>query len=266
MPVQQRIALLLIALAGLAGFPGSVCAETTVRVLAMHPAGESVTLSVNQTFYVRIGYTTDEPVRIWARPFYRGVEVRAGSNPSRVYTGSGEALGWFFLMEPGQRVDEIRISVGDGSEYGTHVAATQRVRIASSTARSAGAAPPEWVVGLQQENERVAREERAKQESTPPGVGDMLFMSGFMLTVLALGIAGVLAPVWALRRWRGGWRVAAAVPAAMMAFVVLRIVFGVAIDPTSHNLWPFEILQVGVLSLVVIGVLLAARKLTGAPA
>jgi hypothetical protein len=35
-------------------------------------------------------------------------------------------------------------------------------------------------------------------------------------------------------------------------------------DPTSHNLWPFEILQVGVLSLVAIGVLLAARKFSGA--
>ena len=52
----------------------------------------------------------------------------------------------------------------------------------------------------------------------------------------------------------------AAVTLVMIGFVVLRIVVGVAIDRTSHNLWPFEILQVGALSLVAMGVLLAARK------
>lgn len=50
----------------------------------------------------------------------------------------------------------------------------------------------------------------------------------------------------------------------MMTFVVLRIMFGVARDPTSHNLWPFEILQAGALSVVVMAVLLVARKLSGA--
>ncbi|HQX25693.1 MAG TPA: hypothetical protein PLI00_14285 [Pseudomonadota bacterium] len=65
-------------------------------------------------------------------------------------------------------------------------------------------------------------------------------------------------------RWRGGWRIAAAVPAIMMAFVVLRIVIGVARDPTSHNLWPFEILMAGAMSAGVTGLLAVVRKLTGA--
>jgi len=52
----------------------------------------------------------------------------------------------------------------------------------------------------------------------------------------------------------------------MTGFVMARIVLGTASDPTSHNLWPFEILQVAVLSLVVIGVLVAARKFSSAPA
>jgi hypothetical protein len=87
-----------------------------------------------------------------------------------------------------------------------------------------------------------------------------------MLAVAALGIAGIAAPLWAIRRWRGGWRVAATVPALMVGFVVLRILFDTAGDPTSHNLWPFEILQVGVLSLGVVGVLLAARRFSSAEA
>lgn len=100
--------------------------------------------------------------------------------------------------------------------------------------------------------------------STLPNAGEALFFSGFMLAVLALGVAGIVAPVWAWRRWSGGWRVATAVPVVMIGFVVLRIVVGTANDPTSHNLWPFEILQAGFLSLVVIGVLIAARKFSGA--
>lgn len=47
-----------------------------------------------------------------------------------------------------------------------------------------------------------------------------------------------------------------------MAFVVLRLIVGVARDPTSHNLWPFEILMAGGLSTVLMIVLLVARKVT----
>src|SRR3546814_2793134 len=85
--------------------------------------------------------------------------------------------------------------------------------------------------------------------------------------MLALPLVGLLAlalPAWALWRWRGGWRIAAMVPAALMAFVVLRIVVGVAIDPTSHNLWPFEILMAGGLASVLVLALWLVRKLSGA--
>ena len=99
--------------------------------------------------------------------------------------------------------------------------------------------------------------------SKPVSAGDMALFSGFMLAMLALGLLGFAAPAWGMWRWRGGWRLAAAVPTAMMTFVVLRIMLGVARDPTSHNLWPFEILQAGTLSAVVMVVLLVARKLVG---
>lgn len=256
----------LLAFCALSALAGGARAETTARVLASHPAGDVATLARNQTFYVRIGYSTDEPVRIWARPWFEGAEVDAGSNPSRVYTGSGEALGWFFFMEPGKEVDEIRITAGDGTSSGTRLVATHPVRIIGSDRPAASASEPDWLVALRSEDERLQRAESERQMSTPPSTGETLFFSGFMLAVLALGIAGLAAPVWAMRRWSGGWRVAASVPAVLIGFVVLRIVFDTAGDPTSHNLWPFEILQVGVLSIAVIGVLLAARKLSGAGA
>ena len=65
----------------------------------------------------------------------------------------------------------------------------------------------------------------------------------------------------AVRRWRGGWRLAAALPGAWVGLVVLRIVVGTTVDPTSHNLWPFEILYASVVSLVLLGALAAGRRL-----
>ena len=107
--------LALLLLAALTAVQSAVAA-TTVELLATEPAGPTVTLGSSQTFYMRIAYSTDTPVRIWARPYFEGREVNAGSNPSRVHEGEGEALVWFFFLgEPGQRVDEIRISAGDGS-------------------------------------------------------------------------------------------------------------------------------------------------------
>ena len=108
---------MLVLIAFALGVPAGVArAETEVRVLATYPAGAPVTLGKNQTFYLRVGYTTHEPVQIWARPFFEGREVTAGSNPSRTHTGCGEALGWFFFMQPGERVDEVRITAGDLDE------------------------------------------------------------------------------------------------------------------------------------------------------
>jgi hypothetical protein len=82
-----------------------------------------------------------------------------------------------------------------------------------------------------------------------------------MWVVLALLLVGAGAPFWGLWKWRGGWRIAAAVPALVMAFVVGRIVVDTAIDPTSHNLWPFEILMWGGASAVFMGALALFRWL-----
>src|SRR5687767_13494459 len=110
----------MLWLAALAGVQ-SASAATTVDVLDTEPARRTVTLGSGQTFFMRVAYSTDTPVRIWARPYFEGREVNAGSNPSHLYEGEGEALAWFFFLgEPGQQVDEIRISAGDGSSAGTH--------------------------------------------------------------------------------------------------------------------------------------------------
>ena len=81
-----------------------------------------------------------------------------------------------------------------------------------------------------------------------------------MLAMFAIGLVGLGAPAWALWRWRGIWRVLAAIPAALMAWTVLNIVVGVARDPTSHNLWPFEILLFGGFGAASIAVMALFRR------
>jgi hypothetical protein len=237
-------------------------AETTVEVLDTEPAGRNVTLAGGQTFYMRLAYSTDTPIRIWARPYFEGHEVNAGSNPSRVHAGEGEALAWFFFLgETGQRVDEVRITAGDGSMDGTHEVARLPVDISSGTARARSGAEPAWLARLKSEEERLQREDYERRMSEPVSAGDQAFAAGFMLVVLAVGVGGIVLPILAMRRWQGGWRLAATLPALWIGFVVLRIVAGTAVDPTSHNLWPFELLTASVISLVLIGAFAAARRI-----
>lgn len=239
-------------------------AETRVELLGTWPAGDTVTLHRNQTFYVHLGYRSDQPVRIWVRPYFEGKQVNAGSNPSRVHpAGSGEALGWFFLSDPGAQVDELKVTAGDGSNNGTPVVATFPVSVASDDAPADSAAQPAWLASLRAADQAAQRADYEKTVNTPPSGGDFALFNGFMLAMFALGLIGFAGPVWGLWRWRGGWRMAALLPAAVMAFVVLRLFIDTARDPTSHNLWPFEILMWGSLSCLWMLAVVLVRKLSG---
>jgi hypothetical protein len=241
-------------------------AAPSVSVLATYPDGDEVILGRNQNFYLRLHYDTDEAIGIWARPYFHGQPANAGSNGSYRYSGSGEALGWFFFSGNRGEVDEIRISAGDGSSAGTPVLLTYRVHVLPSERAADAAEEPQWVGELRAADaarQRLAAQAYANRPASP---WSSLLLGLFMLAVLGLGIGGFVLPLRALRRWRGGWRVAAALPAALMGFVTLRIIAGVAIDPTAHNLWPFEILLAGLLSSVAMLLLALARRATAAAA
>jgi hypothetical protein len=236
------------------------CADPTARVVATDPPGDAVTLGRGESFYVRIEYSTERPVSIWARPFLDGREVAARSNASIRHDGAGEALGWFELIEPGE-VDEVRILVGDGTTAGTKLAATHRIRLVVTGEPQRARARAAWVDALRQQEAVVRRAEYEKRMSEPVTAGDRALMSGFMLTTLALLVASLALPAWGVWRWRGGWRAAAAVPTVAMAFVVLRILIDTVRDPTSHNLWPLEILIWGGACVAFMLALKLARRL-----
>ena len=258
----QAITILLVLVAWF--WPmSSAQAGTTVRVVETWPSGDNVALGRNQNFYLRMAYATDKPIGIWVTPYFHGKRVNVGSSPSQTYSGSGETFGWFFFMKPGEEVDEIRVTAGDGSMDNAPVVATWSEHVVGSSDAANAQAQPAWIADMTARAKVAQDEAYHAQMSKPVSAGDVALFSGFMLAMLALGLLGFAAPAWGIRCWHGGWRIAAAVPAAMMTFVVLRIMFGVARDPTSHNLWPFEILQAGALSAVVMVVLLVARKLSG---
>ena len=91
--------------------------------------------------------------------------------------------------------------------------------------------------------------------------------AAFGLLVMPLFLGAVLAcigaPVWALWKWRGWWRLAAVVPFAVDGLRRRadrrRHRPG---DPTSHNLWPFEIVYSGAAGLALIVVLALVRRFT----
>ncbi|MBL9034372.1 MAG: hypothetical protein JNN33_06385 [Rhodospirillaceae bacterium] len=89
-------------------------------------------------------------------------------------------------------------------------------------------------------------------------------MWAILLFALVIGI------VWtqwhAVSRWTGIWRWLAAAPLTLLGLDLALILVETSIDPTSHNLWPLELLFIGAAGLPVIVVLWVLRKLLGATA
>lgn len=238
-------------------------AASQATIEATHPSVDA-TLGRDGTFYVRITYESDVPISLWARP-YRGGEpvAKAMSNASARRSGTGQALGWFALTAPGE-VDEIRIRAGGGEPYREWELARADVRLRWTAANVPEETAPRWVDELKAVEEAHMQAAHAERRANEPASGTgTAFMSGFMLVMFALGVGGLAVPLWSAWQWRGGWRIAALVPAAVLAFVVLRIAVETARDPTSHNLWPFEVIMFGAGALAAIGVLRFARRLAG---
>jgi hypothetical protein len=232
----------------------------TVTVTDTWPQGDDLTLGRNQNFYLRLAYRSSTPVGIWIRPYFRGQPAKVGSSPSARYRGEGEALGWFFFMQPGDEVDEIRITAGDGRVNHTPVVATYPVHLTGGFEPVADTTLPDWVQQLRARDKAQQQAARQAAASEPTSAGTVAFFSAFMLAMFAIGLLGLAAPAWALWRWRGIWRGLAAIPAALMTWTVLNIVVGVARDPTSHNLWPFEILMFGGFSAASMAALALFRR------
>ena len=90
-----------------------------------------------------------------------------------------------------------------------------------------------------------------------------ILFNGSAWFLLAVLLGGLGVPLWMVWKWRGGWAIAACIPAAVLAAVIVRIVIDTKRDPTSHNLWPFELIMFSAMALAFIGVLTVARRFLG---
>jgi hypothetical protein len=238
----------------------SAHADVRGSVVDTDPAGERISLGRDQPFYLRIEYVADDPINIWARPYFNGKEVmRAKSNASFPHVGTGYALGWFSL-DGADAVDEVRIKAGGGQPFREWEIARHQVNVVGTGVPAEVPAKASWVDALQRQEQTRQRAAYEKRMSEPVTPGDRVFISGFMAAVLVLLFGGLAVPTWGLWKWHGGWRMAATVPGVLMGFVILRILVGTTIDPTSHNLWPFEILIVGAVSVTIMLGLIIARR------
>lgn len=246
---------------------GAAHAEVRVRVAATDPPADA-TLGRDQTFFVRMQYDADEPVSLWVRAYARGERIGKGARfgTSSKYSGSGAALGWVSFYVPAE-VDEIRIVAGGGKPYREWEVATHPVRLRWGDGPAAAATAP-WVGEMQRASAAAWEAERRAEAAKPKSMADTALGLVVMPLLLGAVLACVGAPAWAVWKWRGGWRLAAALPFVVMAFVVGRIIVDTARDPTSHNLWPLEIVYSGAAGLALIGVLALVRRFTraGAPA
>jgi hypothetical protein len=258
---QTMLTLLRLAALSFAAI-SAAHADSAAHIVQTQPAGDA-SLGHQESFWVRIEYNTDEAISLWARPYRNGTQVKeAMSNASLTYTGSGEALGWFALIERGD-VDEVRVFAGGGKPFREWELARHSVRLRWTDGRPSAVPQTPWVTELLAMEKARYHEDAQRRASEPVPIGDLALFNGFMLAVLALFIASVSVPLWSVWKWHGGWRVAATMPVAIILFVVLRIVIDTTRDPTSHNLWPFEILQFGVVALLIVGGLKLARRLLG---
>ena len=81
-------------------------------------------------------------------------------------------------------------------------------------------------------------------------------LSLFMFVVFAVVLAFAAAVLRTAVRWRGIWRWLATLPLLVLALAVVDIV----LNPSSHNLWPFELLIWVVLGFIILGVAATIRS------
>jgi len=226
------------------------------------PAG----LHKNDRLYLRIHYQTN--VQMWIRPVYSsgGARIKKGLTSGQwlLDPGEGDALAWVTFREAAS-IDSIHVSASASGRDGF---ASQDVAVDFrwDAQPSSGETQAPWVGPLLAAERAHQQQEFADMErrlgSGSGGIGAVSIGLGLVMVVVA-GVAlfaGFAWPVWGIVRWRGGWRIAAAVPAAALGFWTIKDVFDIVSDRTSHNLLPFEFIIGGFLILPYMLVVTIVRR------
>ncbi len=249
-PARLLLCLLLVC--------GKLQAQVDLEVLETHPGFLPVIepLTVGQTFYIRLGYQTDNPVKLYTTASFDGdvVDV-AGKAPPTLPAGNGEYLASVVLMSPGA-IDKLRFSFRESSSSTETLLLELPVAVTwALDGLLTDEGTPEWVERLNQVAEQQMAEELLAQQS--PSLLWNLF-----LTIIVIAVPASIAWLsWAAsRHWKDYWRLLAAIPLLVLLLWSAFIVLEKLVDPGSHRLWPFEIFIWGMATVVYLVVLMTAKK------
>jgi hypothetical protein len=228
--------------------------SVALEVSATDPEPQA-TLQRGETFYVRVAYQSDRPVRIRIQGLRQGQMVPTMTNPSpRSDPPSGETIVWLASDKPAI-ADEIRVSAEDQATGKVIAQTSLPVNLewtgspASTPRQEAG-----WARTMSQAQQQVISQE---MRSYGEGGG---FMTTLLGLVIMLSVPGyIAAQIWALKRLQGGWRVAAWVPAFVMGAALIFSLFALS---RGSNLWPIWLILLAPLALIWLAVLMLLNRST----
>jgi len=234
------------------------CADVRVRIIETDPPSPA-TLHHWEEFSVRIAYETDRPIRVWGEAYLAGNRVPSMTSGSPRYEpGTGEALFWFAFTTPA-RVDTIVVRAEDEKARVTAAQDDLSVNVTwtgqKPVARREKAA---WVARLQADRDHRHREEAQAYANRPrPWWEPVLFMAAAWSIPLYFIVEIVV--LW---RWRGGWRIAAAVPAVPMLLVLGHAIFAFF---AGSNIFPLFLFFTCLPALIYLVFLTVLRRLRRQP-
>lgn len=230
-------------------------AETHISV---NRTSESLTdmLPIDRPIYLKVVYTTDQPLRIQAAAFLDGQPVEAGEmmNASVLHpAGKGRALAWVSFRQPAA-IDEIRVTAYD-AEW--RALAVRSLETSLSWAGEPGAAKapvPDWTEKLLVAERKIAADEAVEQAG---GAGFMGLIVG--LIIMSGVPAYFICQYLMTRNLVGRWRLASLAPLALMVPLIAHALFALA---AGSNIWSmFVVLYAPVACAYLFG-LYAARSMT----
>ena len=227
-------------------------AGARIEVIGTDPASPAVLGSWHR-FNVRISYVSNEPIRVHGQAYANGRKVTSATSGSPVYPpGAGEGIFWFAYTEAAQ-VDRIVLTAYPASGQGTLAEATLGVELRWTGEKTARPASAGWVRQMDAEAERRHREQYAAYMNRPTPV----WQGTLFFALVWSPVAYLVAQVVALRRFRGGWWVAALVPLVPMAIVLLHTVSAYR---AGSNLFPLVLIFTSPIAFLYLMALILIRR------
>ncbi len=80
------------------------------------------------------------------------------------------------------------------------------------------------------------------------------------ILVITVTAASAALPIAATKQWKGGWRIAAVVPLAILGLWIAVIVIGKVENPESQRLWALEIFAWAMLSMIYMVAVMTVKR------